>query len=137
MKKRLFLFRRLKRFLYSRSFTRWPHFWETKFSVFSLKFPGHFKVFFPEQLVSEKFSGMHFWRSCHIFLMFLEFFQVFSTKIQISLSFPETLTIFQIPWFSRFSCFPGLWTLCSSCSQVGNKICRKSLSKYASCLVRF
>ena len=64
----------------------------------SLSFPGYFKLF-PEQLKREKFDGVHFcWRSCHIFFVFLEFPGFFYK----SSNFPEILTIFKFPEFSRF-----------------------------------
>ena len=73
-------------------------------SSFPWDFWGILK-FFPEQLKRGKFDGMHFcWWWYYMFLISPEFSRFFSTKIQISLNFPEILTIFQIPWvFQVFS----------------------------------
>ena len=93
----------------------WPHFWETKFPEFSLRFPGHFKIF-PWASQERKFDGMHFcWQSCHIFFIFPEFSRFLLQNIKIPWVSAEILTIFQIPWvFQVFHAFqvcghPELW----------------------------
>ena len=67
--------------------THWPHFWETKFPEFSLRFPRHFKIFpWAAQERKTRWNAFLLAIMSHSFI-FPWVFQVFSTKIQISLRF--------------------------------------------------
>ena len=99
----------------------WLQFWETKFLEFSLRFPGHFKIFpwaTPESKIRWNAFLLAIMSYSYIFpefsTVFPEFSEVFSTKIQISPSFPWDFDNFpNSPSFPGFPWFPGLWPPCS------------------------
>ena len=87
--------------------TGWPHFWETKFPEFSLRFPGHFKIFpWATQGRTIRWNAFLLAIVSHIF-NFPWVFQVSSAKIQNSLSFP-----WDFDNISNSLSFPGLWPPC-------------------------
>ena len=86
----------------------WPHFWETKFPEFSMRFLGYFQTFlWVNWERNVRWSGIHFlltfmWHILH----FPWVFHVFRKKI---LNFPEFSLrfwqFFKFPDISRFSMF--------------------------------
>ena len=69
------------------SLSGWPHFWEAKILEFSLSFPRHFQIFpWATQEKKIRWNAVLLASMSHI-LHFREF-PGFSTKIQISPSFP-------------------------------------------------
>ena len=104
--------------LFSRyDWTGWPHFWTAKFPElsmrFSLSFPGYFKLF-PSATQGRKIRWSAFLLAIMLHMFHFPWvFQVFSTKVQISLSFPWDFDNFSNSLsFPDFPCFPCLWPPC-------------------------
>ena len=91
-------------------FTGWPHFWKAKFPEFSPRFSGYLKIF-PWATQETKIRWNAFLLAIMSYIFHFSWvFQVFSTKIQISLSSPwDSDNFSNAPSFPGFPCFPGLW----------------------------
>ena len=85
--------------------TGWPHFWETKFPEFFLRFPGYFQTFpWESQQRKVRWNMFSLTITSHI-LCFPWVFQAFPKKLkfpEFSLRFWQ---LFKFPEFSRFSMF--------------------------------